>query len=459
MSFGDNQRLKGDIRGVYDIHSPDVERISTILQTRHPIAPKGSESTGLQCMTAILRRIHSHAMLGPGGLAKADHFKQAEMENPIMRFSWQMFERDASTSKIRSADWARMKSQLQECGLQTTASFEELCNSRMMNHTYWSQNEMRLMEPKVCLETWQTINESTEEIASSSLVTLNRTHSPEMTLEQAVESSFGMFRREGKPTLHRPQQPLIIRVFYDPGSGPRLPFRELRGFSLPIWRETEDRQNPLDTSERAQYVLLAVVRMRCDPKEIDVVRFYATTGAEIAPEYGGFKYLATGWSVEDEDQHRYMLFYSPPGHYLNPIEASAFPEEAGPLIKDDDEVRDSHILVSRVMEPFIEKELSRAATRRSDGPQDESTVEPGEVVEDMPMQSPPRPSSPSQEVADRRPPAGPRGNPNRRKLQQSNWQGSGRPAKKPRRVDSVNDMPVRNPRMPELDNNMDESRG
>ncbi|KAG9498452.1 hypothetical protein J7337_009257 [Fusarium musae] len=395
MSVGDNQQLQGDLRRFYDIHSHNVESASIILQTRHPMAPKGSESTGLLCMTAILRRIHSHAMLGPEGLAKADHFKQAEIENPIIRFSWQMFERDASTKKLRTADWAKMKSQLQECGLETTASFEDLCNSRMMNHTYWSQNEMRLMEPKVCLETWQIINESTEEIASSSLVTLNRAQSPEMTLEQAVETSFGMFRREGKPTLHRPQQPIVIRVLYDSGSGPRLPFRELRGFGLPIWRETQDRQNPFDTTERAHYVLLAVVRMRANPNDKDVVRFYATSGAEIIPEKAP-KCLATGWSIEDEDHHRYMLFYSPPGHYLDPIEASAFPEEAGPLVEDDDELRDGHVLVNMVMEPFIVKELSRDATQGSDRPPHASTTEPGEVAEDVPMQSPPRPSSSSQ---------------------------------------------------------------
>ncbi|KAF5575865.1 hypothetical protein FPCIR_12916 [Fusarium pseudocircinatum] len=458
MSLGDNQQLQGDLRRVYDIYSRDVKRISIILQTRHPIAPKGSESTGLQCMTAILRRIHSHAMLGPQGLAKADHFKQAEIQNPIIRFSWQMFETDVSTRYIRTTDWAKMKSQLDECGLQTAASFQELCSSSMMNHTYWSQNEMRLLEPKMCLQTWQTINESTEEIASSSLVTLDRAHSPEMTLEQAVESSFGVFRREGKPTLHRPQQPLIIRVLYDPGSGPRLPFRELRGFGLPIWRETQDRQNPFDTSERAQYVLLAVVRMRANPKDKDLVRFYATTGAEIIPEHG-LKCLATGWSTEDEDHHRYMLFYSPPGHYLDPIEASAFPEEAGPLIKDDDEVRDSHVLISRAMEPFIEKELSRAATRGSDGPQDESTVEPGEVLGDSSRQVPRRSLSPRRQGANRTPPAGPRENPNSRKGHQRDWQGSSRPAKRPRVVDSVNCMPIRNPRMPELDEDMHEGRG
>ncbi|KAG5797240.1 hypothetical protein H9Q69_003709 [Fusarium xylarioides] len=459
MSFSDNQQLEGDIRGVYDIHSRDVERISTILQTRHPIAPKGSESTGLQCMAAILRRIHSHAMLGPEGLAKADHFKQAEIDNPIIRFSWQMFERDVSMRRIRAADWAKMKSQLQDCGLQTTASFEELCKSGMMNHTYWSQNEMRLLEPKMCLETWQVVNESTEEIASSSLVTLDRTHSPEMTLEQAVESSFGIVRREGKLTLHRPKDPVIIRVLYNPGSGLRLPFRELRGFNLPIWRETQDQQDPFGTSERAQYVLLAVVRMRCDPNGIDLVRFYATTGAEITPEYGGLKCLATGWSMEDDDQHRYMLFYSPPGHHFNPIEASTVPEVAGPSIDDDDEVLNFHARASRAMEPFFEKEINRLVEAGSDAPQKESTTEPGEVVEDMPRQSPPRSSSPSQQVADRSPPAGPRANPNRRRLQQSNQQFSGRPTKKPRKVDPVNYMPVRNPRRPELDENMDESRG
>ncbi|KAG4259213.1 hypothetical protein FPRO04_07516 [Fusarium proliferatum] len=457
MSSADNQQLQGDIRRVYDIHSCDVESVSTLLQTRHPPSPRRSESSGLQCMTAILRRIHSHAMLGPEGLAKADHFKQAEIENPIIRFSWQMFERDPLTRNIRSADWLKMKGQLQECGLQTTASFEDLCFSGMMNHTYWSQNEMRLLEPKVCLETWQVIDENTEEIASSSLVTLDRTHSPKMTLEQAVESSFGIVRREGKPTLHRPQKPLVIRVLYDPGSGTRLPFRELRGFNLPIWRHTQDRENPFDTSERAQYVLIAVVRIRCDSKDIDLVRFYATTGAEITPEYGGFKFLATGWSIEDENQHRYMLFYSPPGHYLDPIEASAFPEVSGPLIDDDENVRAFHALTSRAMAPFIEKERNQAANRTSETPQRENTAESGEVLEDQPINSPRRLLSPSQQSGGRGQSGGPRGSPSRPKRQQSNPQASRRPSKKTRHALNPNFMPISRPRMPERGEDMDDN--
>ncbi|KAF5974280.1 hypothetical protein FBULB1_7838 [Fusarium bulbicola] len=436
----------------------DVKNVSIILQTHYPIGLKDLDSNGLGCLTAVLRRIHSRVMLGPEGLAKADHYQQAEIENPIIRFSWQMFERGRASRQARSEDWKKVKKQLEDQGLQTSAPFEELCTSSMMNHTYWSQNEMRLLEPKMCLETWQVIDENTEEIASSSLVTLDRSLSPDMTLEKAVESSFGMVRREGKPTLHRPREPLIIRVLYNPGPGSRLSFRELRGFNLPVWRETQDRENLLDMSGRAQYVLIAVVRMRSDRGDKDLVRLYATTGAEIIPRYVKTDCVRTDWSIEDENQHRYMLFYSVLGDEVDLNEASAFPEVSGPLIEDDDKVRTFHNLTNRVLEPFIQRENSHAAAEVSDAPQKESTVEPGEVHEERSMQSPPHPSNPSQEGQDRDPPGGPRGSLSRRKRQQSNWQPSGRPAKRTRPTFNPNLIPISQPKMPERDEDMDENR-
>lgn len=459
--YADNTQdsLAGDLRRVYDIHSDNNDVVAIILETRHPVAAKNSDSTGLQCMTAVLRRINSHVMLGPEGLANTQHFRSAEAENPIIRFSWQMFGREASGIHMRHSDWMTTKKQLKNCGLKVSATFEELCTSRMMNHSYWSQNEMRLLEPKMCLDTWQVVNEDTEEIASSSLVTLDRNRSPGVTLQQAVESSFGVVRREGKRTLHRPARPHIIRVLYSPGSGPRLLFQELRTFNLPIWRETQDKQNPFDMSERAQYVVLAVVQMRINAEEEDYVRFYAAHGTEIVPEYEDIPCVGTHWSVEDENQNRYMLFYGPPGHDTGLNDASAFPEIAKPLVKDDGKTRAIHALFNKGMKPYIEKaRADRAAAAIPQASQRGETAEPGEVFQDSPRQSAPRSPNLSQQRAGGARPAGQRGNSNRRTGQGSHGQGSGRQAKKPRYDQAVNFIPVGTSRMTASDRNGDENR-
>ncbi|RKL46851.1 hypothetical protein BFJ72_g2591 [Fusarium proliferatum] len=370
MSLDNTQDLPGDIRRHHDIRSPNADVVFFILQTRPPIIPDISNTTGLQCMTAIFRRIYSHNMLGPDGLANTQHFRQAEAENPVMSFAWQMFGQDLSSRQLRHDAWMKTKTHLEQREVDVSATFEELCTSRMMNHTYWSQNEMRLLEPKMCCETWRTVGENTEEIASSSLVSLDRNMSPDMTVQQAVESSFGIIRREGKHTLQRPARPHIIRILYSSGSGPRLSFRELRDFNLPIWRETQDRQNPFDTSERAQYVILAVVRMRANLAANDLVRLYAASGAEIVPVYEDIPCMGTHWSIEDENQHRYMLFYAPPGYDARLDDAYAFPEVAGPLIKDDDDSIAYLALVDKAMRPYIEKaEAERVAAAASNNRQ------------------------------------------------------------------------------------------
>ncbi|KAF5623668.1 hypothetical protein F25303_11772 [Fusarium sp. NRRL 25303] len=450
--------LAGDLRKIYDIHSDNNGIVAVILETRHPVAASNSHSTGLQCLTAVLRRVNSHVMLGPEGLANTQHFRSAEAENPIIRFSWLMFGRDPSKMEMRYKDWMSTKRELVKRGLKVSDTFEALCTSSMMNQSYWSQDEMRLLEPKICLETWQVINETTEEIASASLVTLDRDTSPDATLQQTVDSSFGIIRREGKRTLHRPAKPSIIRVLYSPGSGPRLSFRELRGFNLPIWRETKDRQNPFDTRDRARYVILAVVRMRCAPQDDDFVRFYAAHGPEIVPEYEDIPCVDTDWSVEDENQNRYMLFYGPPGHGTSLNDPSAFPEIARPLVKDDVESRAIHSLFNKGMKPYIEKAMaSRAAAVAPQASEAGETPEPGEVHEGSQRQTAPAsPRSSRQEQRETRLP-GRMVSSNRRSRHSSDGQGSSRPAKKPRLNPNSNPnfMPVGPSRMPRRDENRD----
>ncbi|KAF4415656.1 hypothetical protein FACUT_13216 [Fusarium acutatum] len=450
--------LAGDLRRAYDIHSDNNDEVAIILETRHPVAANNSHSTGLQCLTAVIRRINSHVMLGPEGLAITQHFQSAEAENPIIRFSWLIFGRDPSELEMRYRDWMSTKRELVKRGLKVSETFETLCTSRMMNQSYWSQNEMRLLKPKMCLETWQVVNEDTEEIASASLVTLDRARSPDMTLQQAVESSFGIMRREGKRTLHRPARPHIIRVLYSPGPGPRLPFRDLRGFNLPIWRETQERENPFDTRERAQYVVLAVVRMRCAPQAGDFVRFYAAHGAEIVPEYEDIPCVDTDWSVEDENQNHYMLFYGPPGHDTSVNDASAFPEREKRWVKGDHNARAIHDLFKRGMKPYIEKAMAdRSPSVPPPASQRGETVEPGEVLADSRRQTTPRSLNPSQQGRGGARPPGQRGNPNRRARDSSNGQGSGRQAKKPRYNEDVNSIPIGPSRMNarETDENRD----
>ncbi|KAF9769121.1 hypothetical protein IL306_013513 [Fusarium sp. DS 682] len=198
-----------------------------------------------------------------------------------------------------------------------------------------------------------------------------------MTLNRAVEDSFGVIRQDGKPVLHRPARSWIVRVSYNPGSGERLPFKELRSLPLPVWKETGNRQKPFDMTEWAEYVLLAVVRMRDEPSSHDLVRIYGTHGAEIVPEYENIPCMATNWSVEDVNKNNYMLFYGPPGYKTHLEDASCFPD-VGPRFKLDD----VYTRFQKELDVYIESiKAERAAEAETARSSRVDHVGPGEVVD------------------------------------------------------------------------------
>lgn len=314
---------------------PGDELIRAYLMSRPPLYQSFDETTGIDCLTMVLRRLHAHTMIGPHGFLRFRSFQDAEKDNAIIRHSWQKFGTEPHERRDATASWRMLKPELGHHGLRADASLGDICTSVLMNKTYWSQNEMRLLEPKVCLESWQIVGENAEEIASLSLLRLDLDDSPDLTLQDAVDRSFGIFEREGKRTMHRPSRPYIIRVLYNPESQQRLFFQELRGLILPFWTETGDRNDPFDKSGTAPYVLLAVVRMRENSTNHDYARMYACHGSEIICQYEHAHFLRTDWSVEDADNNIYMLFYGAEGEA--PFgETTTFPEVAPPSLDDED---------------------------------------------------------------------------------------------------------------------------
>ncbi|KIL89034.1 hypothetical protein FAVG1_07428 [Fusarium avenaceum] len=285
----------GDIR--LGSPRPSDERIRSYLLSRPPLYQSFDETSGIDCLTMVLRRLHAHTMLGSHGFLGLRSFQDAEQDNATIRHSWQKFGTEHQERHDATNSWKMLKIELGRHGLRANSPFGDLCNSALMNKTYWSQNEMRLLD--------------------------------------AVDRSFGIFEREGKPTLHRPARPYIFRVLYNPGSQQRLLFQELRGLILPFWTETGDRNDPFDKSGTAPYVLLAVVRIREKLIDQDYTRMYACQGSEIVCRYEPPHFLRTDWSVGDADNNMYMLFYGVEG--VAPFgDPTTFPEVEPPSLDDDD---------------------------------------------------------------------------------------------------------------------------
>ncbi|KAG5821636.1 hypothetical protein H9Q74_000017 [Fusarium xylarioides] len=366
----------GDIRKEYQPTGRDADVVASILETRPPRYVTPVKHCGFPCLITVMRRINSHMMLAPNGLVRSQSWRQAENNNPIISHSWQMFGPERGARELSHRSFGDITKTLPSLGVDPSASFYKLCTSSLMNQTYWSRDELRLFEPKVCLETWELVGEEPNEIAESSVVRLNLAQHPATTLQRAVEDSLGIIDRQGKPTLHRPGRPCIVRVLLDTSPENQLPFDCLRAFQLPIWKETGNREVPFDTTKSALYVVLAVVRMESGASDRDQVRIYASQGPEIVPEYEDVPYMSTGWSVEDKVQQSYMLFFGTAPAGMEELHSIlGVPEVLQPALPADDMPQMRHCL--SVLDPHIRT----ASGRSTDTSSRAKRLEPGELLD------------------------------------------------------------------------------
>ncbi|KAF4969295.1 hypothetical protein FSARC_3450 [Fusarium sarcochroum] len=319
-----------DIRECYDFEDADAEIVAAILDTNLPNYEGGSQCSGLDCLTVVVRRIYSHTMLGPGVSEALGWTINSEEKNPILRHAWDIFGNEDQDKKETREAQQKLSSKLQAMGYSTSASFEDLCNSPLMKETFWCQDVFRLHDILLCPRTAAAINESPDEIARTSLLELDHVANPDLALKAVIDKSFGLIVRNGKEVNSRPSRPWIIRLVYQPHPEPqkRLDINGLRCLSLPFWED--DKNEPTVTyreTGRSRYCLLAVVRLRDTSVANDYVRTYSCNGANIIAEYEPPEFTSCGWSLKDSPG-KYMLFY---GLLPDDIEdPRRFPEVAPP---------------------------------------------------------------------------------------------------------------------------------
>jgi hypothetical protein len=264
----------------------------------------------------------------------------SEKENPILRLAWHLFGHEAA--QIEDATKARHEflKLLPAKGLSSKSSFEELCNSSLMNKTFWSQDEFRLTDILYCIDTGAVADGSPDDIACTSLLELDHVENPGRTLQEVVDNTFGVITQKEKQILSRPNDPWVVRVICtpDPEDTNRFDLNSLRTLHLPIWKL--DEQNP-DISYVSvgnnEYFLLAVVRLKDHRYPGEFVRTYGIHGSNIVSERQTPVIVNDGWSVRDGDG-KYMLFY---GFQTmkNVGDPRRFPEVAPPVLTDNDAER------------------------------------------------------------------------------------------------------------------------
>ena len=190
-----------DIRDHYDIQDSYGAKVAHKILTVHP-PQLCSGSTGIDSLTTVLRRVYAHAMIGPDGLAQTQWVKDAEQNNPILAYAWTLMgntEEDATAAQL-----VRARTIQSMGGIAGTddPSFKELCTSDMMNRTFWSQRHFCLCYPVYSWMTYNILEQSPSVKATESIIMMDRIESPEITLQEAVDSKFGDFNNEHSGELH-----------------------------------------------------------------------------------------------------------------------------------------------------------------------------------------------------------------------------------------------------------------
>ncbi|KAM0414549.1 hypothetical protein ACHAPT_013608 [Fusarium lateritium] len=311
-----------DIRKRFHISNPDDEGAADILETRPPSCSTTGEHSGIDCLITVLRRVYSHSMLGPEGLATEAWLRSAESENSILTHAWHMFGQ-SEWEKSKAADArTRLLEALNAMGMSGTESFAELDRSPLMARTFWGQKQLGLFKPIINLAGPEPVPLSLQKQGEMSLVRVLRQHAPEHTVQDRLIGIFGMYVNSTERTIVTPSMPEIIRVEYHPAEDPsdRPPFESFRQVDLPVYRlHYEDGRIYFDKTGREPYTLIAVVRHRDEPTGRDSVRTYSAHEANIVPEYEPISYTPGNWSP-----HIFTLFYGLSDKDMLPLET--FPE-------------------------------------------------------------------------------------------------------------------------------------
>ncbi|KAJ3461203.1 hypothetical protein MRS44_009756 [Fusarium solani] len=300
-----------DIRKRFPISSYSDERAAIALETRPPLRLTGGGNSGLDCLIIVLRRIYSHSMLGPNGLATKEWFSPAESENPILAHAWHMFGKGKEEKERALEAKVVLIRSLQDMGMIGMESFCELDRSTLMARTFWGQDEMVLFSPRFDVRTLELLPCTKQEKGEKSLVKVYHQIGVQ-TLQGRFEELFGDYTEGDQCIMSLPARPEIIRVEYRPAEDPndRPPFHSFRLVDFPAWTFHDTNDDPyFAMAGRVPYTLIAVVRHRDEPTGKDSVRTYSANGANIVPEYEPREYTPGKWSLEDAEPHTYTLFY------------------------------------------------------------------------------------------------------------------------------------------------------
>ncbi|KAF4998206.1 hypothetical protein FGRMN_3255 [Fusarium graminum] len=330
-----------DIRESIDISTGGGLQVANAILQGCPPLFKQKATSSLDCLVVVLRRIYSHC-LHPDALACLK-FPDG---NPILGYAWHRFGDEPGEREEAGVEKERVCDELRKAAVPYTAAFNRLCCSELMNRTFWSQDVFQLIDV-LSTETGKSI-ECSSEIAGMSLLSLDHTNSPDLSLQDVVKNAFGLKPSWGK-VVFTPGKPWVIRVSYKSSieEDKCLKFDDLRRLQLPKWEYDYTNQAFMKIGS-IEYVLIAIVCSTDEGKAVNCVRTYANTGVNIVGVHEPISFMNSNWSVSDPAAS-YMLFYGLINEPLDPDGPQPYPEIAEGQKIDQDTLE----AMDKVLSPLV----------------------------------------------------------------------------------------------------------
>ncbi|RFN50490.1 hypothetical protein FIE12Z_5253 [Fusarium flagelliforme] len=315
-----------DVRRVYDFER-NGEAAANRLANYPPLWEGIQWSTGIDCLIVVIRHIYCNGMMSPDLTKDLKWFAESEALNPILGHAWHMFGKEDAEVAKATEDREKVHEVLLSLSILPSASFKDICDSSLMNETFWSQEMFRLSHPPVDATTGDAIQLSADEIAELSKLEF-KPGAPGDCIQNVVDKAFGQGEWKGRQIFTVPHQPCVFRVLYraDNNLCDSVSIKQLKTLKLPVWAQVEGEECAcFQEIDRVDYFLMAIVRLGAEGDRPDFVRTYSPYGQNFACAYRPRLFMANDWSISDAPQD-YMLFYGYRPVDVGNIDVTDFPE-------------------------------------------------------------------------------------------------------------------------------------
>ncbi|KAK7421454.1 hypothetical protein QQX98_002152 [Neonectria punicea] len=285
------------------------------LPEQTPAADVGYDTRGFDCLVAVIRRIYN---LVADDLNDSEAFAEAQEKNPILRYACGLPDLpvvvtpDLVASSVAEKKTITTKLLGNDPG--AFINFYDLCNSELMNETFWRLRPFHLFRPRLenfegSSPPWRWIDWDPREITAMNLIRMESSQNPASTLQDLVNGTFGRRTWHGREVLLASNCPTVVRVLYAPGPDRVDSFEELRSFDMPYYNFENGWQ--VSGQGRMRYSLVAVVHMAI-PDAVavqDSVRFYGLDGSQLVSRSSNPAFTDYYWSLDEFTNNSYMLFF------------------------------------------------------------------------------------------------------------------------------------------------------